>query len=92
MGKVNKKNNDSYYFNNGIVNILDKTGKIVQAKVPKAEIKKNFEIDIDVYQYSPCSYELLLMVHNKTFQPPNCLLETLKKYGSPIESIYYKME
>ena len=92
MGLEKNKPTRIITYKNGIVNILDKTGKIIQAKVSKAEIKKNFEIDIDAYQYSPCSYELLLMVHNRTFQPPNCLLETLKEYGNSIESIYYKME
>ena len=78
-------------YKNGIVNILDEKGKIVRTKVPKTSIKKEFEIDIDKYQYSPCSYELLLMVHNRTFQIPNCLLETFKEYNVPIEAVYYKM-
>lgn len=82
-------------YKDGIVNIFDKTGKIIQTKVPKTEIKKRFEIDIDAYQYSPCSYELELMKHNKTYKAPDCLLETLKSYkekGYPIESIYYSMD
>ena len=78
-------------YKDDIVNILDEKGKIVRSKVPKTEIKKLFAIDIDEQQYSPCSYETLLMVHNRTFQIPECLLETLTKNNTPIESIYYKM-
>jgi hypothetical protein len=78
-------------YKDGIVNILDEKGKIVHSKVPKTEIKKLFAINIDEQQYSPCSYETLLMVHNRTFQIPDCLLKTLTKNNTPIESIYYKM-
>ena len=79
-------------YKDGIVNILDETGKIIQEEVSKAEIKREFEINIDSYQYSPCSYELHLMVQNKTFQPPSCLLEQLNEYDQSVESVYYKME
>ena len=70
-------------YKDGIVNILDKKGKIVRSKVPKIEIKKEFNKDIDAYHYSPCSYELRLMVHNKNFQVPECLKDS--------EYIYYEM-
>lgn len=81
-------------YKNGVVNILDKTGKIIETKVPKTEIKKKFDIDIDAYKYTPCSYELEMMIHNKTYKTPDCLKETLKEYekkGYPIKSIYYRM-
>jgi hypothetical protein len=78
-------------YKDSIVNILDEKGKIVRSKVPKTEIEKKFEINIDAYQYSPCSYELLMMVHNRTFRVPDCLLKILKEYNVSTESIYYKM-
>ena len=78
-------------YKDSIVNILDKKGKIIRSNVSKEKIKNEFEIDIDAYQYFPCSYELLLMKHNRTYQAPDCLLETLKEYNTPTESIYYKM-
>ncbi len=78
-------------YKNGVVNILDEKGKVVQSKVSKTKIRNEYEIDIDAYQYSPCSYELLMMSHNRTFQPPDCLLNTLKEYNNNTESIYYKM-
>lgn len=78
-------------YKDAIVNILDEKGKIVRSNVPKTIVKKEFEIDIDAYQYSPCSYELLLMNHNRTYKIPDCLLKTYEEYKTPIESIYYKM-
>lgn len=80
-------------YKNGVINILNKSGKIIQSKVSKAQIKKLFDIDIDHSLNSLCSYKLLLMLHNRTYKPPSCLIEMLK-YNSykPVESIYYKME
>jgi hypothetical protein len=88
----NSKPTQIITYKNGIVNILDKNGQIVKSNVSKTVIKKDFELDIEAYKFFPCSYELLLMLHNKTFQIPDCLLQTLKEYNTPIESIYYKME
>jgi len=79
-------------YKNGIVNVLNEKGEIIRDNVSKTLIKSEFDIDIDAYQYSPCSYQLLMMHHNRTFNAPDCLLETLKEYNVPTESIYYKME
>jgi hypothetical protein len=76
---------------NGIVNVLDEKANIIQSGVSKTEIKKNFGIDIDAYRYSMCSFALSLMVHNRTYKFPDCLIETLKKYDIPVESVYYNM-
>jgi len=78
-------------YKDGIVNILDSKGEIIRSKVSKTEIKKEFDVDIDAYQYSPCSYELLLMVHNNTFQIPYCLMKIITEYNSSVESVYYQM-
>ena len=57
----------------------------------KPELKEKYNIDIDHYYTLPCSYESLLMLHNRTFQPPSCLLDILKKHDEPVDLIYYKM-
>ena len=91
FGFENDKPTQIITYKDGVVTILNVKGEIIRKKVSKTEIKKEFEVDIDAYQYSPCSYELLLMVHNNTFQIPDCLMKTLTGDNSSIESVYYKM-
>lgn len=78
-------------YKGGKVNILDKTGKIIRSNVSKQEIKKEFEVDLDACGYIPCSYPLLLMKHNRTYQAPDCMMREYNERYTPIESIYYKM-
>lgn len=78
-------------FKNGIVNILDGKGNILQSDVSKTEVEKNFKIDMNAYQPWNCYYVLYLMVHNKTFQVSDCLKVILKKRDIPIEALYYNM-
>jgi len=78
-------------YKNGTVNILDEKGNIVQSNASKTEIKSEFQVDIDSNQHSICSYELLMMIHNRTYKAPDCLLKTLKQSNISAESIYYKM-
>jgi hypothetical protein len=78
-------------YRNGIINILNKKGNIIQSNVSKTEIKKNFRIDINAYQYSDCSYALSLMKHNSTYQIPDCLMDILKKHNAPATYVYYNM-
>lgn len=91
FGFEKKKPTRIITYKNGTVNILNEKEEIVRSNVLKTKIKKEFDIDIDAYQYSPCSYELLLMIQNRTFKVPDCLLKALKEYNTPVESIYYKM-
>ncbi len=76
-------------YKDGLVNVLDKTGKIIKPNISKTEVKKKFGVDINEYHYSPCSYELILMKQNRAYNPPDCLL---KRIGQLNASIYYSME
>lgn len=92
---ASSSNNDSVLriitYKNGVANILDENGKVIQSNVSKEEIKSEFQVDIDAYHYSLCSYELLLMIHNKTYKAPDYLLKSLQQFNIPAESIYYRM-
>ena len=77
-------------YKDDVINLLDERGKIIQSKVSKAELKEKIDIDITFSRNSICTYQLLCMIHNRTFMPPPCLLKMLKN-DKPVESIYYKM-
>ncbi len=91
LGIENNKPTQIITYNSGKVNILNSKGKIIRTDVSKKEIENEFEVNIDSYHYTPCSYELLLMVQNRTFKIPDCLKNSLLKYSSTTESIYYRM-
>ncbi len=74
-----------------VVNILDEKFKVLQHNVNKEKIEKEYDIKINS-GYSLCSYPLSLMKHNRTYSPPECLVDFYKTYDIPIEEIYYKME
>ncbi|MDL2297179.1 WG repeat-containing protein [Bacteroidales bacterium OttesenSCG-928-B11] len=79
-------------YKDSIVDILDEKGNILQSDVSERDIKEKYDINISQYYTLPCSYELLLMMHNRTFNPPDCMLEIFKTDNQSIESIYYNME
>lgn len=76
-------------YKDGSVNVLNEKGKVIKSNVSKTEIKKEFDVDIDEYRYSPCSYELSLMIQNQAYNPPNCLSKRKKQQNRPI---HYSME
>lgn len=76
---------------NGVVNILDEKGEVVQSNVSKSKLKQEHEIDVDAFHYSLCTYELSLMIHNRTYLPPDCLLKVIKERKKNLESLYFKM-
>ena len=78
-------------YKNGVVNILNEQGNIIRSNASRTEIESEFQVDIDSNQHSLCSYELLMMIHNRTYKAPDCLLKTLKQYNISAESIYYQM-
>ncbi len=79
-------------YKNGVVNILDEKGEVVNSNISKSKLKKKLKIDVDAFQYSLCTYEMILMIHNRTFLPPDCLVKKIKKIGENPDAIYYKME
>ena len=74
----------------GVIDILDENFKIVQHNASKEKTEKEYDIKI-ISGYSLCSDPLFLMKHNRTYSPPECLLEDYKTYNIPIEEIYYRM-
>jgi hypothetical protein len=63
----------------------------LQHNINKEKAEKEYDLKINS-GYSLCSYPLSLMKHNRTYLPPECLLEFYKEDNIPIEEIYYKME
>lgn len=78
-------------FKNNIINILDEKGRIFKKNVSLKDLSSKYKIEIVNYFPFPCTYELFLMIHNRTFKIPGCILEDLKKNNYSIESIFYKM-
>lgn len=78
-------------FKNNIINILDEKGRILKKNVSLKDLSSKYKIDINNYFPFPCTYELFMMIHNKTFKIPECMIEDLKKNNYSIESIFYKM-
>ena len=78
-------------YKNGVVNILDEQGNIIQSNASKTDVESEFQIDIDSNQHSLCSYELLMMIHNRSYKVPDCLLKTIEQYNTSAKSIYYQM-
>jgi hypothetical protein len=76
-------------YNNGIINILDEHGKRIKKNVSNAYVKKEFNVDIYSYQFTKCSYSLTLMVHNRTYTIPDCMLEIFKENNRSIETLFY---
>ncbi len=78
-------------YKNDTINILSENGNVIYSNVLESELGEKYNIEINKYYPFPCTYELLLMIHNRTFNPPECLLDIFKKDGYSIESIYYNM-
>lgn len=78
-------------FKNNVINILDEKGNILKRNVKLKDLSSKYNIEINNYFPFPCTYELLVMIHNKSFKIPNCLIELNKRENISIESIYYNM-
>ena len=87
----NKKPTRIITLKDSVIDILDEQFKILQHNADKEKTEKEYDIKINS-GYSLCSYPLSLMKHNRTYSPPECLLEYYKEYDIPTEEIYYKME
>ena len=86
----NKKPTRIITLKDSVIDILDKKFRILQHNASKEKTEKEYDIKIN-RGYSLCSYPLSLMKHNRTYLPPECLLEDYKTYNIPIEEIYYRM-